>query len=560
MAKSEKTTDRESAGRQFFQLAYHALQAATDVAPKVGFIQRLLVLLTKNTDCDAGILLGNGENYIATMPHGSGDNVPVFRWNKPDAPASEPEPSLPWDRIVEKVIGVKGIHSTDGGGFWTNNVRLLTEHCPDFEILGRHYRGTRHERRSFALITFTSEKDLSGAIQLMGAGSHIFTPEMVALYEDVTMIIGIAFQVWRNAWTLQERIKEMSCLYGLAQVFDSPEKDMPDILKETLELIPPAWLYADIARARIVFDEQCYASSGFREGGPMLTADILIHGERRGAIDVTYAKEKPDLDEGPFLKEERKLLDAIAKELSVIIERKLYEAEKVEMMDRLRQADRLSMVGRLAASVAHEVNEPLTSILGFAQLLEKNPNLPAQAASDVDKIVRVSLHAREIVRKLLMFTHKMPSRESEVSVNQVILEALGFFEYRCAKDKIELHTDLESDLPDIPSDPGQLRQVVVNLVVNAMQAMPRGGRLTTRTFQSDRYVELTVEDTGLGMDKETLDKIFIPFYTTKPAGMGTGLGLPVAQDIVTDHGGEIRVTSSPKSGTRIHVRLPKAPA
>jgi signal transduction histidine kinase len=89
--------------------------------------------------------------------------------------------------------------------------------------------------------------------------------------------------------------------------------------------------------------------------------------------------------------------------------------------------------------------------------------------------------------------------------------------------------------------------------------MPQGGRLAVQTFQSESHVELTVEDTGLGMDKETQDKIFIPFYTTKPAGMGTGLGLPVAHDIVTDHRGEIHVASSPKSGTRIHVRLPKAP-
>ena len=554
MARPVKNADRLLSGNQYSRLVFYILQAAIEGAPKVKFVQRLLILLAEYSGCDAGLWLHNGESYRAVTQPGSTGDVPVFDWRKKAPPVVDPLAA--WHDCLKDLPDAAGLVMTEKGSIWTNNASILRNYESAGETLALTLESDDNACAAFALIPFQADTGIKGALRLSGA-EPLFSPTIVALYEDVAMIVGTAFQSWRNTWTLQERVKEMSCLYGLAQVFDSPEKDMKDILTETLGLIPPAWLYADIAQARITFDDQRYATPGFRDSGPKLSADIVINGERRGAIDVVYAKDKPDLDEGPFLKEERKLLDAIAKELSVIIERKLYEAEKIEIMERLRQADRLSMVGQLAASVAHEVNEPLTSILGFAQLVGKCPGLPAQASADVDKIVRVSLHAREVVRKLLLFTRKMPSRESDVDLNQVAREALSFFEHRCAREKIEVKTELGATLPNIAADPGQIRQVVVNLVVNAMQAMPQGGRLTVTTFQSDRYVELSVEDTGAGMDKETLDKVFIPFFTTKPAGMGTGLGLPVAREIVADHKGEIHLTSSRNAGTRVHIRLPK---
>lgn len=144
----------------------------------------------------------------------------------------------------------------------------------------------------------------------------------------------------------------------------------------------------------------------------------------------------------------------------------------------------------------------------------------------------------------------------QVNLNQVVQDGLFFFEARCAKEGVELIRTLSSNLPEITADPAQLGQVLVNLVVNALQSIPGAGRITVETRFCDNSVRLTVADTGVGMSKQVLEKIFVPFFTTKDVGQGTGLGLPVVHGIVTAHGGSIDVESKEGHGTRFEIRLP----
>jgi signal transduction histidine kinase len=273
-----------------------------------------------------------------------------------------------------------------------------------------------------------------------------------------------------------------------------------------------------------------------------------------------YADEMPQRDEGPFLKEERKLINAVASQIGSTVERLEAEQDRLELQNQLRHADRLATIGQLAAGVAHELNEPLGNILGFAQLAERCAGLPEQARSDIARITAASLRAREIIRKLLVFARQDPPQKSRVELNQLVEEGLRFFEARCAQQEIELQLELSSELPAITADPAQLNQVLVNLVVNALQAMPSGGRLIVRTQTGGGQVVLVVEDTGIGMDGDVIEKLFTPFFTTKDVGEGTGLGLPVAHGIVTSHGGSIRVQSTVGLGTKLEVRLPCAGA
>ncbi|MBK9374923.1 MAG: hypothetical protein IPN03_14645 [Holophagales bacterium] len=238
------------------------------------------------------------------------------------------------------------------------------------------------------------------------------------------------------------------------------------------------------------------------------------------------------------------------------VERREGDEEKAMLQRQLRHADRLATIGQLAAGVAHELNEPLGGILGFAQLARKSPGLPAQADADLEKIVNASLHAREIVRKLLIFARQMPAAKTKSDLNRVVTEGLYLVEARCATEGIRLERDLDPALAGIVADPGQLQQVLTNLVVNGIQAMPAGGRLTIRTRNRPGGVVLSVEDTGAGMDEETLREIFNPFFTMKEVGQGTGLGLSVVHGIVTAHCGTIRVESEPGRGSRFDVDLP----
>jgi len=357
---------------------------------------------------------------------------------------------------------------------------------------------------------------------------------------------------------LIERVKELTCLYGIAQITGQPGISLEVIIQGIVELLPPAWQYPEIAFSRIILDGISYTTQGFRECRQKQTAEIIVGGVPRGVVELVYAEERPDLDEGPFLKEERNLINAVARQIGLVVERKQAEEDKLKLHNQLLHSDRLATIGMLAAGIAHELNEPLGNILGFAQLAKKCTGIPASAEQDIGKIEAASLHARDIIQKLLVFARQAPAEKTQVNLNQVVEDGLYFFEARCAKEGIELVRKLSADMPEITADPGQLNQLLVNLVVNALQSMPGAGKITVQTQFCDHNVHLIVEDTGTGMSSEVLDKIFVPFFTTKDVGHGTGLGLPVVYGIVTSHGGSINVNSKPGCGSRFEIQLPVA--
>lgn len=360
---------------------------------------------------------------------------------------------------------------------------------------------------------------------------------------------------------LRERVKELTCLYGIAKIVDKPDIKLDEILQDVAQLLPPAFLHPEAAFARIILSNRSYSTAGFNENFQKLAADIVVRGRKKGVIEVAYGKKESRRDIGPFLKEERKLLDTVAQQVSLIIERKLVEEDKLRLADQLRHADRLATIGQLAAGVAHELNEPLANILGFAQLAAKNKRLPKRVFQDIDKIVATSLHAREIVKKLLLFARQMPPNKTKINLNKLIKEGLYFVRSRCAKSGIEIIQKLSHGIPEIVADSSQLYQVLVNLVVNAVQAMPQGGqpqggKLIIKTFFKDNYVSLVVEDTGAGMTQDVLKQIFMPFFTTKEIDQGTGLGLAVVHGIVSSHGGKISVDTKLGKGSAFEIKLP----
>jgi len=364
----------------------------------------------------------------------------------------------------------------------------------------------------------------------------------------------------RTTQALRERAKELSCLYRISRIFEEAADAPDEVWQRIAALIPPAWQYPQIAAARIVLDGRRYETPGFREGGPRQMSEVVVEGTCRGTVEVVYTEKRPHRDEGPFLKDERNLLDAIARQIAVVLEHQQAQQERARLQKQLRHADRLATIGQLAAGVAHELNEPLSSILGFAQLLQHEAALPASGRKDIERIVAAALHAREIIKKLLLFARQTPTFKGPVDLNRVIRGAIDLFQHQFEKDGIELTCDLCPRMPVLDADTGQLTQVLVNLVVNAVQAMPHGGRLLIQTRIQDGYILCAVEDTGVGMTEEVQNRLFLPFFTTKEVNQGTGLGLPVAHGIVTSHGGTIEVASTPGRGSTFTIRLPLDPA
>ena len=450
---------------------------------------------------------------------------------------------------------------TKNGSFWTGDAeKTFSVHLKKKKTTGHQKFFANGKYKSLALIPISVKNENIGLLQLKSCRSNFFTKKDVEFYEGAVQTLGIAAIHRRAQVELRERIKELTCLYGIAKLVERAALSLEEILQGIVELLPSAWLYPEIASARIILDGRSYSTSDFREGTHKQLADIVVDSSRRGYVEVDYAEVKPELDEGPFLKEERSLIDTVAREILLIIERIQSEKDKDRLQEQLRHADRLATIGQLSAGIAHEINEPIGSILGFAQLVKKYPHLSPEVMKDVEKITKASLHAREVVRKLMLFARQMPPQKTRVNLNQVIEDGLYFLESRCAKEGIKVIRLLYPELPEVTADPAQMTQVLVNIVANAIQAMPKGGTLSIQTKASDKSVSLIIEDTGIGMEEKVVNQIFLPFYTTKDVGKGTGLGLAVVHGIIASHGGSIQVKSKVGDGTRFEIQLPIAEA
>ena len=230
--------------------------------------------------------------------------------------------------------------------------------------------------------------------------------------------------------------------------------------------------------------------------------------------------------------------------------------EKVRLEAQLLQAERLSSIGIFAAGIAHEVNTPLAAISSYAQiLLEETPKEDSRWDL-LEKIERQSFRASEILNNLLKFARSSERDFEEVSLNSVLLDTLGLVEHQLRKDAIEVEVDLDPGLPKTVGNGGKLAQVFMNLLMNARDAMPEGGRLRLVTRRQDSELMVRVEDTGAGISREDLRRIYDPFFTTKEVGKGVGLGLAVTYGIIQEHAGRIDVDSEPGKGTVFSLYLP----
>ncbi len=279
---------------------------------------------------------------------------------------------------------------------------------------------------------------------------------------------------------------------------------------------------------------------------PVVPFEPLVHHRRDGStfpVSVTRAAIRDD--EGRLVGE-------------VLGIRNLSEERRVA--EQLRQHEKLAALGSLVAGVAHELNNPLTGISAFAQLLLEEP-LSEEQNESVRLIKREADRAGSVIRDLLLFSRKTDAHLDQVDVNSLVQLTLRLRTYTLRTESIAVDFDLAPDAPLVVADEQRLQQVLLNLLVNAEYAMhgSEERRLTLRTRSEGEQVIVEIADTGAGMDAETQRHIFEPFFTTKPPGVGTGLGLSVSYGIVQAHGGGITVESHPGGGTTFRITLPSPP-
>ena len=230
--------------------------------------------------------------------------------------------------------------------------------------------------------------------------------------------------------------------------------------------------------------------------------------------------------------------------------------QRDRMEEQLTQTEKLTSLGLLAAGVAHEVNTPLAVISNYIQMLAKQMPEGDPRHTIIDKIVKQTFRASEIVNNLLNFSRTGPGELADVDLNRVVEETLSLVAHPLKASQIQVVKQLTEGIPPVRGSANRLQQVFLNLFLNARDAMPSGGMLEVRSAVHNGSVEVEVVDTGNGITREHIHKIFDPFFTTKTSGRGTGLGLSVSYGIIKEHAGKIDVRSTPGRGTSFHVEFP----
>jgi len=295
----------------------------------------------------------------------------------------------------------------------------------------------------------------------------------------------------------------------------------------------------------------------------------LLYGDRSttGFEIIGTLVVQDDRDDKEFTPEDLEILELLAPQVAVSIRNaRLYQElqERIEAQHlaeaRLLRSARLAAVGEMAAGVAHELNNPLTTVAGFAELTLEEIPPSSTVYSDLELILREALRARDVVRRLLDFSRPMDEIRAMTDINELIRDTLSLVNHQIRTHGVTADLQYGRDLPWVSVDPNQIKQVLLNLIHNALQAMTTGGKLTIKTTPEQRenkhWVTVAIIDTGIGISPENIDRVFEPFFTTRSSGSGTGLGLSISYGIVTDHGGYIEIESELGQGSQFTIYLP----
>ncbi len=385
--------------------------------------------------------------------------------------------------------------------------------------------------------------------------------EVVALLQDLTewrqteqarrqteKIYKLIFDIAPFAFILHdgERIISMNRKALSLAGFSSPE----DAFGQSIwDWVPPEGVEVVKERLRRMLETG--------EPAPPLVERLVSPTGKEAFVEIAAA---------PFEMDGKTAIMVIARDITQQV---VAEREKRALEQKLLQVQKLEAIGRLAGGIAHEFNNLLNGIIGYAELVKESLSASHPAFEHVEQILKTALDAAKLTRQILSFARRGPLQKEPFLANDAVREVVEIIS-KTVPRKIQIKTQLSDEEPVIAGDIARIEQVLMNLCVNACDAMPEGGTLTVKTetvwidgsdpkysgLKPGEYVKLTVSDTGVGMDEETLKRVFDPFFTTKEPGKGTGLGLSIAYNTVHDHGGDIRITSAPGAGTTVTVLLP----
>lgn len=355
---------------------------------------------------------------------------------------------------------------------------------------------------------------------------------------------------------LKERIKELTCLYEVSSIIVSANVEL---IEETLKAIAfsvkKAFQFPEKTDVTINTVAHSIATKEIIENTVVIDSKINVFNAIKGNISAHL--NASEYKEDAFLKEEQSLLDNVALKLGSLLERIEIQKNETSLKRQMEHADRLGILGEITAGIAHELNTPLANILGFAELLKSDLNTNSKSLDDVDKIIKNAIFSREVVKKLMFFACEMPQEMKRVNIVPTIKNAINLLDATFKKEQVKYLVKVEDDELWLRADPIQLTQIIFNLLINAIYFSPKEGLVTIEADSTSKAIILRISDEGKGFTTEDLEKVFQPFFTTKPLGEGSGLGLSVVHGIVASHKGTIIAENNPNKGAIFTITLPK---
>lgn len=354
--------------------------------------------------------------------------------------------------------------------------------------------------------------------------------------------------------SLAERVKELSCLYEVSSLFqEHDQQDTSIILKKIAQVLKKALRNSDEACIEIKTPKHHVKTEEIPSDKVSQSSPIFLFKKPSGNIYIHYPTSK--FQKVDFLEEEQKLLNKVAYEISIFIEKRELQ-EKEEWLQRSAQRnDRLAILGEITAGIAHELNTPLGNMLGFAEFIEEQTT-DASIRRDSKKIIEAAIFSREVVKKLMFFACEMPQNREHINIKPVVEQALSLLSQSFKKGEVHVKLvakeDVESQIDSI-----QLTQVLFNLLINAIYASPPNSTITCSLTQDEDHIFINIADQGKGIPDKYAKKIFDPFFTTKPVGEGSGLGLSVVHGIIKSHKGTISHSHNKPRGTIFEISIPK---
>jgi two-component system NtrC family sensor kinase len=433
------------------------------------------------------------------------------------------------------------------GAAWT--VTDIQNHA--HELTPEVFDRVRGKMCGVAIVPITRRGERIGAVNVVTRAQRRFTTSDLERIESMTDLLSVSLENAELVETLRKTEWRFRTLFRAAPdavftVLQSGRiREANDAVREITGLEPRLSVGREIVD--LVADE---------DRPPLQSAlDATLAG-RASRVEVAFRRDDGGTTSRRLVAVAMSRLPEAEPPALLLIARDV--TTEREMGTRLMEADRLAAVGELVAGVAHEVNNPLTSISAFSQLLLRDESLTESQRDSLDVIRSETARASQVVKDLRAFARRSAPQRELVDMNDIIARTLRLRGYQMTSNQISVESELCSDLPHVAGDARQLQQVCLNLVINAVQAMtPMGcGTLCVLTHHTDGRVVIDVRDTGPGIPDSAKARIFEPFFTTKDEGEGTGLGLSVSYGIIAAHGGTIEAVETSSSGTTMRVTLP----